>query len=101
MLKERIDVHGHYFPPAYQELLQRHHMEFLDGVKAPATLQRSGNIKLKKKGKNQHASDYIGSSSVKQGAETTVGERIHRKCCQDYEDAGRGILCVLEGKLPG
>lgn len=36
MLKERIDVHGHYFPPAYQELLQRHHMEFLDGVKAPA-----------------------------------------------------------------
>lgn len=35
MLKERIDVHGHYFPPAYQQLLQRHHMELLDGVKAP------------------------------------------------------------------
>lgn len=35
MLKERIDIHGHFFPPAYQQLLQRHHIEFLDGVKAP------------------------------------------------------------------
>ena len=35
MLKERIDVHGHYIPPTHLKLLQRHHMEFLDGVKAP------------------------------------------------------------------
>lgn len=36
MLKQRIDVHGHYFPPAYQQLLRRHHMDLLDGVKGPA-----------------------------------------------------------------
>ena len=35
MLKERIDIHGHFFPPTYQQLLQRHHIEFLDGEKAP------------------------------------------------------------------
>ncbi len=35
MLKERIDVHGHYFPPAYQKLLRRHNVDLLDGVKAP------------------------------------------------------------------
>ena len=35
MLKERIDVHGHYFPPAYQQFLERHHMDLLDGVAGP------------------------------------------------------------------
>ena len=35
MLKQRIDVHGHYFPPAYQQFLKRHHMDLLDGVKGP------------------------------------------------------------------
>lgn len=34
-LKERIDVHGHYFPPAYVRLLKRHSLTVLDGVKAP------------------------------------------------------------------
>lgn len=34
MLKERIDVQGRCVSPAYQKLLKRHHMEFLDGVKA-------------------------------------------------------------------
>lgn len=41
MVKERIDVHGHYFPPAYQQLLKRHHMDLLDGVAGPDwSLQR-------------------------------------------------------------
>lgn len=35
MLKRRIDIHSHYFPPAYKELLRRHGMDVLDGVKAP------------------------------------------------------------------
>lgn len=35
MSKERIDVHGHYFPPAYVQFLKRHGMQLLDGVKAP------------------------------------------------------------------
>lgn len=35
MLRERIDLHGHYFPPAYVEALQKNHVEFPDGVKAP------------------------------------------------------------------
>ena len=34
-MKERIDVHGHYFPPAYISLLKRHGISELDGVKAP------------------------------------------------------------------
>ncbi len=44
MLKERIDVHGHYFPPAYQKLLQHHNIELLDGVKAPEwSIERQWN----------------------------------------------------------
>lgn len=35
-LDKRVDVHGHYFPPAYQEMLDRHHMTFLDGAPRPA-----------------------------------------------------------------
>lgn len=35
-LKERIDIHGHYFPPAYVRLMNRHGLTVLDGVKAPA-----------------------------------------------------------------
>ena len=35
MLDQRIDLHGHYFPPAYNEALQKNHIELLDGVKAP------------------------------------------------------------------
>lgn len=35
-LKERIDMHGHYFPPAYIAQLDRHGMDIIDGVKRPA-----------------------------------------------------------------
>lgn len=35
-LDKRADVHGHYFPPAYQEMLDRHHMTFLDSAPRPA-----------------------------------------------------------------
>lgn len=31
MLKERIDVHTHYLPPAYNEMLDRKGLKFLDG----------------------------------------------------------------------
>lgn len=35
MLRERIDVHSHYFPPAYRRMLKRHGLDMPDGVKAP------------------------------------------------------------------
>ncbi len=31
MLQEKIDVHAHYFPPAYNEMLKRHGLTVLDG----------------------------------------------------------------------
>ena len=34
-LLKRIDVHGHYFPPAYQKALEKHEMGILDGFPAP------------------------------------------------------------------
>lgn len=34
-IKKRIDVHGHYFPPAYVKLLEKYNMTLLDGVQAP------------------------------------------------------------------
>ena len=35
LLKQRMDVHGHYFPPAYQQFRKRYHMDLLDDVKGP------------------------------------------------------------------
>ena len=32
---KRIDLHGHYMPPAYYETLEKNHVQLLDGVKAP------------------------------------------------------------------
>ncbi len=31
MLKEKIDIHAHYFPPAYNEMLKKRGMRLLDG----------------------------------------------------------------------
>lgn len=33
--KKRVDVHSHYFPPAYEELLTRHGLSRLDGAPRP------------------------------------------------------------------
>lgn len=35
ILKERIDVHGHYFPPEYERMLIRHKIDRLDGAPKP------------------------------------------------------------------
>lgn len=34
-MKQRIDVHAHYFPPAYIALLKKYHIEYLDGAAKP------------------------------------------------------------------
>lgn len=34
-MQKKIDVHGHYFPPAYVEALHRHHIDLLDGIHQP------------------------------------------------------------------
>lgn len=42
-LLKRIDVHGHYFPPAYQKALEKHEMGILDGFPAPKWDERIQN----------------------------------------------------------
>jgi predicted TIM-barrel fold metal-dependent hydrolase len=35
-MKEKTDMHGHYFPPAYRHILERHGGNVLDGAPIPA-----------------------------------------------------------------
>ncbi|PXX54270.1 putative TIM-barrel fold metal-dependent hydrolase [Hungatella effluvii] len=90
---KKFDVHGHYFPPAYEELLKRHELSILDGAKRPAWSEE-GQLSFMDELDIEKTALSISSPHLHMG---DVAEAVETaRACNEY---GAGLLKKYPGRF--